>query len=56
MCSSDLSAELTTTTFTLAVARQPPPPGLLHHSDWSVFDFADRAFTDERNSHVRTKE
>ena len=32
----DLSAELATTTFSLAVQRQPPPPGLLHHSDRGV--------------------
>ena len=30
-CREDLRAELATTTFTLAVQRQPPPPGLLHH-------------------------
>ena len=40
-CREDMSAELTTTTFTLAVARQPPPPGLLHHSDRGVQYAAD---------------
>ena len=42
-CREDMSAELTTTTFTLAVARQPPPPGLLHHSDRGV-QYAAEAF------------
>ena len=32
----DLRGELTTTTLALAVHRQPPPPGLLHHSDRGV--------------------
>ena len=40
-CRADMRAELTTTTFTLAVARQPPPPGLLHHSDRGVQYAAD---------------
>ena len=40
-CRADMSAELTTTTFTLAVQRQPPPPGLLHHSDRGVQYAAD---------------
>ena len=35
-CRADLRAELATTTFSLAVQRQPPPPGLLHHSDRGV--------------------
>ena len=38
-----MSTELTTATFTLAVARQPPPPGLLHHSDRGV-QYAAEAF------------
>ena len=40
----DLRGELTTTTLALAVHRQPPPPGLLHHSDrgvqYAAADFA----------------
>jgi putative transposase len=40
-CREDMSAELATTTFTLAVQRQPPPPGLLHHSDRGVQYAAD---------------
>jgi len=32
----DLGAELATVTFALAIHRQPPPPGLLHHSDRGV--------------------
>ncbi len=35
-CREDMRVELTTTTFTLATQRQPPPPGLLHHSDRGV--------------------
>ena len=39
-----MRGELTTTTLALAVARQPPPPGLLHHSDrgvqYAAADFA----------------
>ncbi len=35
-CRDDMRVELTTTTFTLATHRQPPPPGLLHHSDRGV--------------------
>ena len=37
----DMRAELATTTFTLAALRQPPPPGLLHHSDRGVQYAAD---------------
>ena len=40
-CREDMSAELATTTFALAVQRQPPPPGLLHHSDRGVQYAAD---------------
>ena len=40
-CREDMRAELATTTFALAVARQPPPPGLLHHSDRGVQYAAD---------------
>ena len=40
-CREDMRAELATTTFTLAVQRQPPPPGLLHHSDRGVQYAAD---------------
>ena len=36
-----MSAELVTTTFRLALQRQPPPPGLLHHSDRGVQYAAD---------------
>ena len=40
----DMRGELTTTTLALAVHRQPPPPGLLHHSDrgvqYAAADFA----------------
>jgi transposase InsO family protein len=36
-----MRVELTTTTFKLATARQPPPPGLLHHSDRGVQYAAD---------------
>lgn len=35
-CRTDLRAELATTTFRLAVQRQRPAPGLLHHSDRGV--------------------
>jgi len=42
-CRADLGVELATTTFALAVARQPPPPGLLHHSDRGV-QYAAAAF------------
>jgi len=42
-CRADLGVELATTTFSLAVARQPPPPGLLHHSDRGV-QYAAAAF------------
>ena len=35
-CREDMSAELATTTFALAAERQPPPPGLIHHSDRDV--------------------
>ena len=40
-CRADLRVELATTTFSLAVQRQPPPPGLLHHSDRGVQYAAD---------------
>ena len=40
-CREDMSAALATTTFALAVQRQPPPPGLLHHSDRGVQYAAD---------------
>ena len=36
-----MSAELVTTPFLLALQRQPPPPGLLHHSDRGVQYAAD---------------
>ena len=43
-CRHDMRGELTTTTLTLAVQRQPPSPGLLHHSDrgvqYAAADFA----------------
>ena len=43
-CRADMRGELTTETLALAVARQPPPPGLLHHSDrgvqYAAADFA----------------
>jgi len=43
-CRPDMRGELTTTTLALAVHRQPPPPGLLHHSDrgvqYAAADFA----------------
>jgi transposase InsO family protein len=32
-CRADMRGELTTETLALALRRQPPPPGLLHHSD-----------------------
>jgi putative transposase len=35
-CREDMSAELATATFALAAERQPPPPGLIHHSDRGV--------------------
>jgi len=35
-CRNDMRTELVTTTFALALRRQPPPPGLLHHSDRGV--------------------
>ena len=40
-CREDMSAELATTTFALAAERQPPPPGLIHHSDRGVQYAAD---------------
>ncbi len=42
-CRADMGVELATTTFALAVERQPPPPGLLHHSDRGV-QYAAAAF------------
>jgi putative transposase len=42
-CRADMCVELTTTTFSLAVQRQPPSPGLLHHSDRGV-QYAAEAF------------
>ena len=42
-CRPDMRVELTTTTLALAVQRQPPPPGLLHHSDRGV-QYAATAF------------
>ena len=48
-CRRDMRGELTTTTLALAVHRQPPPPGLLHHSDrgvqYAAADFARLAST-----------
>jgi putative transposase len=35
-CRADMRAELATETLSLALRRQPPPPGLLHHSDRGV--------------------
>jgi putative transposase len=35
-CHEDLSAELVTVTFAQATHRDPPPPGLIHHSDRGV--------------------
>jgi len=35
-CRADMRGELTTTTLALALHREPPPPGLLHHSDRGV--------------------
>jgi len=42
-CRDDMRTELVTTTFDLAMQRQPPPPGLLHHSDRGV-QYAAAAF------------
>src|SRR5258706_15096168 len=42
-CREDMRVELATATFTLATQRQPPPPGLLHHSDRGV-QYAPDAF------------
>ena len=43
-CRADMRGELTTATLALAMQRQPPPPGLLHHSDrgvqYAAADFA----------------
>jgi len=43
-CRADMRGELTTTTLRLALQRQPPPPGLLHHRDrgsqYAAADFA----------------
>jgi putative transposase len=43
-CRADMGAALTITTLQSAVRRQPPPPGLLHHSDrgrqYAASDFA----------------
>ena len=48
-CRPDMRGELTTTTLALALQRQPPPPGLLHHSDrgvqYAAADFQDLAAT-----------
>jgi putative transposase len=46
-CGEDLSAELTTTTFAQAIGRQPPPAGLIHHSDRGV-QYACAAFRSRR--------
>ena len=52
-CRSDLRGELTTTTLALALQRQPPPPGLLHHSDRGV-QYAAAAFAQLAADHGLT--
>jgi putative transposase len=49
-CRPDMYGELTTSTLALAVHRQPPPPGLLHHSDRGV-QYAAIAFTQLATAH-----
>ena len=49
-CRRDMRGELTTTTLALAVHRQPPPPGLLHHSDRGV-QYAAAAFARLAGAH-----
>ena len=52
-CRPDMRGELTTTTLALALHRQPPPPGLLHHSDRGV-QYAAAAFAQLASSHGLT--
>jgi len=52
-CRPDMRGELTTTTLALAVHRQPPPPGLLHHSDRGV-QYAATAFAQLATAHRLT--
>jgi putative transposase len=49
-CRPDMRGELTTTTLALAVHRQPPLPGLLHHSDQGV-QYAAAAFAQLADTH-----
>jgi transposase InsO family protein len=49
-CRPDMRGELTTTTLALAVQRQPPPPGLLHHSDRGV-QYAAASFAQLASTH-----
>ena len=48
-----MRGELTTTTLALAIQRQPPPPGLLHHSDRGV-QYAAGAFAQLASSNGLT--
>jgi transposase InsO family protein len=52
-CRPDMRAELTATTLALALQRQPPPPGLLHHSDRGV-QYAAAGFHDLAAAHGLT--
>ena len=49
-CRPDMRGELTTTTLSLAIQRQPPPPGLLHHSDRGA-QYAAAAFAQLAGTH-----
>ena len=49
-CRPDLRGALTATTLALARHRQPPPPGLLHHSDRGV-QYAAAAFAQLAGAH-----
>ena len=49
-CRPDRRGELTPTTLALAVHRQPPPPGLLHHSDRGV-QYAAASFAQLAGAH-----
>lgn len=52
-CRADMRGELTTTTLALALHREPPPPGLLHHSDRGV-QYAATDFQDLATAHGLT--
>ena len=52
-CRPDMRGELTTATLALALHRQPPPPGLLHHSDRGL-QYAATAFAHLAAAHGLT--